>query len=191
MNKPVRKYAVELNAKTRRRLEAITRNGHAPAKKIQHARVLLMSDSNHPAGRYHDKEIAAILGIHVNTVARIRTRFVLQGEGPALERKKRAMPPTPPKLDGQAEAKLVAICCSDPPQGRTRWTLRLLQKEMVGRQIVTSICCETIRKTLKKTSCNLGASNGSASRNATWPGSSRKWSTSLTSMPDRSMKTNR
>lgn len=122
------------------------------------------------AGRYHDKEIAAILGIHVNTVARIRTRFVLQGEGPALERKRRATPPVPAKLDGQAEAKLVAICCSDPPEGRTRWTLRLLQKEMVGRRIVTSICCETIRKTLKKTSCNLGDSSGSASRSVTRPG---------------------
>jgi len=170
MNEPVRKYAVVLTPETRQRLESITRNGRAPAKKIQHARVLLMSDSNHPTGRYHDKEIAVILGIHVNTVARVRTRFVLQGEGPALERKKRATPPVPAKLDGQAEAKLVAICCSDPPEGRARWTLRLLQKEMVGRRIVTSICCETIRKTLKKTSCNLGGGSGSASRSVTRPG---------------------
>lgn len=191
MSQPTRKYAVVLSTETRQRLEAITRNGHAPAKKIQHARVLLMSDANHPAGRYHDQEIAQILGLHINTVARIRTRFVLHGEGPALERKQRATPPTRPKLDGPAEAQLVAICCSDPPPGRTRWTLRLLQKEMVGRQIVTSICCETIRKTLKKTSCNLGGSSGSASRNAMPPGSSRKWSTSLTSMPNRSMQTNR
>jgi transposase len=191
MSQPTRKYAVVLSTETRQRLEAITRNGRAPAKKMQHARVLLMSDANHPAGRYHDQEIARILGLHINTVARIRTRFVLHGEGPALERKQRATPPIRPKLDGPAEAQLVALCCSDPPPGRTRWTLRLLQKEMVGRQIVTSICCETIRKTLKKTSCNLGGSSGSASRNATRPGSSRKWSTSLTSMPNRSMKTNR
>ena len=191
MSKPVRKYAVVLSPETRQRLEAITRNGHAPAKKIQHAHVLLMSDSKHPAGRYHDKEIAAILGIHVNTVARIRRRFVLQGEGPALERKQRATPPVPAKLDGQAEAKLVAICCSGPPPGRTRWTLRLLQQEMVGRQIVTSICCETLRKTLKKTSCNLGGNSGSASPNATPLGSSRKWSKSLTSMPNPATKPNR
>ena len=186
-----RKYAVVLKAKTRQRLEAIVRNGRAPAKKIQHARILLMSDSDHPAGRYHDQEIATILGLHLNTVARIRTRFVLEGEGPALERKERMTPPVPPKLDGSAEAKLVAICCSDPPDGRTRWTLRLLQKEMVGRKMVTSICCETIRKTLKKTSCSLGGSNGSAFPNATRLGSSRRWSTSLMSMPNRSMKTNR
>jgi hypothetical protein len=190
MSQPTRKYAVVLSTETRQRLETSTRNGQAPAKKIQHARVLLMSDSNHPAGRYHDKEIAKILGLHVNTVARIRTRFVLQGEGPALERKKRTTPPVQPKLDGQAEAKLVAICCSDPPQGRTRWTLRLLQKEMVGRKIVTGICCETIRKALKKTSCNLGDGSGSVSPNVTRHGSSRKWSTSSTSTPNRSTRTN-
>ena len=150
MERSNRKYTAVLSPETRQHLESITRNGHAPAKKILHARVLLMSDANHPAGRYHDAEIAAALGIHVNTVARIRIRFVRLGEGPALDRKKRATPPVPPKLDGRAEAMLVAICCSDPPQGRTRWTLRLLQQEMVGRQIVTGICCETIRKTLKK-----------------------------------------
>lgn len=170
------KYAVVLSAKTRQRLESITHNGHAPAKKILHARVLLMSDSNHAAGRYHDQQIAAILGIHVNTVARIRTRFVFQGEGPALDRKERATPPIPPKLDGRAEAMLVAICCSAAPEGQRRWTLRLLQKEMVGRRIVTSICRETIRKTLKKMSCNLGASSGSAFPNAMRPGLSPRWS---------------
>ena len=67
-----------------------------------------------------------------------------------MDRKRRATPPIQPKLDGRAEAMLVAICCSDPPEGRVRWTLGLLQQEMVGRKIVTSICCETIRKTLKK-----------------------------------------
>ncbi len=175
MDRSHHKYTVILPAQTRRRLETLTRNGHAPAKKMLHARVLLMSDAHHPAGRYHDREIAAILGLHVNTVARIRSRFVVQGEGPALERKVRVTPPTPPKLDGRAEAWLVATCCSPAPKGQRRWTLRLLQKEMVGRQIVTSICCETIRKTLKKMSCNLGVSSGSASRNATRPGSSRRW----------------
>jgi hypothetical protein len=150
MKRSNRKYAVVLTPETRQRLESITRNGRAPAKKIQHARILLMSDTHHPAGRYHDAQIAAILGMHVNTVARIRKRFVCEGEGPALDRKKRRTPPIPPKLDGRAEAMLVALCCSDPPAGRARWSLRLLQQEMVGRKIVTSICCETIRKTLKK-----------------------------------------
>jgi hypothetical protein len=182
MNSPNHKYTVVLTAETRQRLESITHNGTAPAKKIVHAQVLLLSDANHPAGRYHDQQI------HVNTVARLRTRFVLQGEGPALERKPRPTPPIPLKLDGHAEALLVAICCSPPPEGQARWTLRLLQQEMVGRQIVTHICRETLRKTLKKTSCSLGARNDSASRNAMRPGSSRKWSRCSTPTPCRRTK---
>lgn len=185
MNASTRKYAVQLTAEARQRLESIARNGSSPAKKILHARVLLMSDLHHPAGRYHDHQIAAALGIHINTVARIRTRFVLQGEGPSLDRKPRAMPPIPPKLDGRAEATLVAICCSPPPQGQVRWTLSLLQQEMITRKIVTCVCRETIRKTLKKTCCSLGVSSGSASPNAMRPGSSHRWSRCLMSMPSR------
>ena len=79
-----------------------------------------------PTGGYGDDQIASILGIHRNTVARVRTCFVLQGEGPAVNRKVRATPPRTPKLDGRAEATLVAICCSPPPEGRTRWTVQLL-----------------------------------------------------------------
>lgn len=144
------KYIVQLSADARARLESITRNGSAPAKKILHARVLLMSDQHHDAGRYHDHQIARILGLHINTVARIRKQFVLQGEQPALDRKPRLTPPVPSKLDGKTEAILVAVCCSKPPDGQTRWTLSLLADELVGRKIVTSICRETIRKTLKK-----------------------------------------
>jgi hypothetical protein len=174
MNSP-RKYKVCLSAEQRQSLESFTRNGVAPAKKIQHARVLLLSDSDHPHGRYTDAQIASILGMHRNTVARVRTRFVREGEKPALDRRVRDTPPTPPKLDGQAEATLVAICCSAPPEGRVRWTLQLLRQEMVGRQIVTSICRETIRKTLKKTSFNPGESSGSASLSGMRPDSSHRW----------------
>jgi len=191
MDGPKHKYTVVLTPETRQHLESITHNGGAPAKKILHARVLLLSDSNHPAGRYHDDQIAAILGLHVNTVARIRTRFVLQGEGPALDRQGRATPPIPPKLDGRAEALLVAICCSPAPEGQCRWTLSLLQKEMVGRRIVTRICRETIRKTLKKTCCSLGVSSGSASPNGIGPGSSRRWNRCWTPTPGRSTRTSR
>ena len=170
-----KKYSVVLTSEARERLEVITRNGSSSAKRILHARVLLLSDAHHPAGRYHDAEIARILGIHPNTVAHIRTRFVRAGEAPALDRKVRATPPTAPKLDGRAEAALVAICCSPAPQGQVRWTLKLLTQEMVARRIVTSICRETIRKTLKKTFYNPGGNSGSASRRKTRPGSSPRW----------------
>jgi len=185
MIRSCQKYTVVLTAETRQRLESITHNGSAPAKKIQHARVLLLSDADHPAGGYRDQEIAAILGLHVNTVARVRTRFVLQGEGAALNRKVRTMPPRTPRLDGRAEATLVALCCSPPPEGRTRWTIQLLQQEMLTRRIVTAVGCETIRKTLKKTCCSLGASSGSVSRRGRPPGSSRRWKKSWTPMRGR------
>jgi transposase len=170
------KYIIQLTAEARERLESITRNGSAPAKKILHARVLLMSDQHHSAGRYRDHEIAAALGVHINTVARIRKLFVQQGEEPAVTRKVRLTPPVPPKLDGHAEAALVAICCSPPPDGQVRWTLNLLQQEAVGRKIVASICRETIRKTLKKTRCSPGASSVSAFPNATRHASLPRWS---------------
>jgi transposase len=174
------KREVRLTDEQRQRLETLTRNGSASAKKIQHARVLLLSDIEHPAGGYRDDQIASILGIHRNTVAQVRTRFALQGEGPALNRKVRATPPRTPKLDGRAEATLVAICCSPPPEGRTRWTLQLLCQEMVARRIVASIGYETIRKTLKKTSCSLGGGSDSVSPSGRRPGSSRRWNKSWT-----------
>jgi hypothetical protein len=75
---------------------------------------------------------------------------VLDGEAPALDRKRRETPPTPPILDGRAEAHLVALCCSDPPEGRTVWTMQLLANALVSRRIVTHISAETVRRALKK-----------------------------------------
>jgi len=135
-----------------------------------------MSDQHHPAGRYHDHEIAAALSVHINTVARIRKVFALHGEEPAIDRKKRDTPPTAPKLDGKAEAQLITLCCSAPPDGQVRWTLSLLKEECVGRKIVTSICRETIRKTLKKTFSGPGVASVSASPNGTRPVSLHRWS---------------
>jgi transposase len=186
-----RKYIVKLSDETRARLESTTRNGSAPAKKILHARVLLMSDPHHESGRYHDHEIAAALNVHVNTVARIRKLFVLQGEQPALDRKRRLTPPVPAKLDGKAEAMLVAVCCSKPPDGRTRWTLSLLAEELVGRKVVTSICRETIRKTLKKTCSSRGARSVSAFPNATPLASLRRWNRCSTFTHGRRTTTSR
>ena len=186
------KYVVDLNPDTRKRLEQLVRNGSAaPAKKITHARVLLMADEYHPAGRYHDHQIARILGLHINTVAKVRKAFVLGGEQPALQRKKREHGPVPPKLDGHDQAQLVAICCSPPPRGRVCWTLSLLQQELIGRKIVTGISRETVRKTLKKTRWRRGASSGSASPSATAPALSRRWSRCWICMPKRPMMPSR
>src|SRR4051794_14337987 len=108
-------YPVRLTPEQRQSLEELTRNGHAPAKKIRHARLLLLSDRDRTDGAWPDPRIAAALGMHVNTVARVRKRFVCEGERPALERKPRARPPVPPKIDGRVEAHLIALCCGTPP----------------------------------------------------------------------------
>jgi len=168
-------YVVCLTPEQRERLAAITRNGHAAAKKIRHAQILLWSDSHREGGRLSSREIAERLSMHDNSVDRIRKRFVLEGEEPALNRKVRETPAIGPKIDGRAEAHLIAICCGPPPDGRTRWTLTLLAAEMKKRGLVTSVCAETVRKTLKKTSFNPGASSAGASRNATKRGSWPKW----------------
>lgn len=144
-------YPVHLDLKQRLSLEEIARNGRAPARKIRHAQVLLMSDRDRPSGKMTGPEIAAALGMHLNTVARIRKQFVREGEQPALERKPRATPPVPAKVDGRVEAHLIALCTGPPPQGRVRWTMELLAGELVRREIVTSISGETVRVTLKKT----------------------------------------
>ena len=148
-------YPIFLTEEQRQRLEGICRNGHAPAKKIRHAQVLLLSDRNRPGGRLTGDQIAQTLGMHLNTVARIRRRFVREGEAPALDRKPREAPPTPPILDGRAEAHLVALCCSDPPAGQTRWTLRLLADALMQRRIVTQVSAETVRRVLKKRTAAL------------------------------------
>jgi len=139
--------------------------------KVRHARVLLLSDGNRPGGRLTRSQIADALGMHVNTVDRLRKRFVREGEEPALNRKPRAEPPVPAKIDGRAEAHLVATCCSAAPAGHARWTLALLAGELRRRGLVTSVSIETVRKALKKTSCGRGGSSAGASPSGSRPGS--------------------
>ncbi|MBH8566896.1 helix-turn-helix domain-containing protein, partial [Nostoc sp. CENA67] len=151
---------IRLSAEQRQHLEALSRNGHAPVKKILHARVLIMSDEGeYGQQRWNDQQIGAALGLHRNSVARIRSSFLEQGEQAALNRKPRQTPPVPQKLDGEKQAHLIAICCSPPPDGRTRWTMKLLVDELKARSIVTQIGRETVRCTLKKTNCARGKSS--------------------------------
>ena len=164
-----RKAVVRLDGQQRLDLEQLTRNGVQSAKQILHARILLMSDAEHPLGRYTDEQISRHLHVSVRTIERVRGRFVTHGLTAALKRKQRAQPPVTPKLDGKAEAALVAICCSPPPAGRVRWTLSLLTDALKDREIVVSICKETVRKTLKKTSCSPGESSATAFPNRIVP----------------------
>jgi transposase len=184
-------YPVVLTVDQRQRLTDITRNGHAPVKKVRHAQVLLLSDGERPGGRLTRDQIAEQLDMHVNSVDRIRKRFVTEGEAPALNRKPRVTPPNPPKIDGRVEAHLVAICCSKAPEGRTYWTLEMLVNELKDRKLVTTVCVETVRKTLKKMNCSLGGRSAGASRNETGPALRPRWKTSSTSTRKRTRKKSR
>jgi transposase len=172
---------VRLTAEERERLEELTRNGSSSAKRIMHARMLLMADQDHPNGRYRDAQIAAALGVHVNTVARTRCKFARQGERAAVDRKVRATPPVPAKVDGALEAQLIAICCTPAPEGRRHWTMSLLADELMKRKLIVQIRRETVRVALKKRAASRGGSSGSASRSAMRPGSWPRWRSSSTS----------
>lgn len=148
-------YPIFLTDEQRVRLDEICRNGQSPAKKIRHAQVLLLSDRNRSGGRLKGDEIAELLGMHLNSVARIRRLFVLDGEAPAINRKPRQTPPTPPIIDGEIEPQLVAICCSDPPEGHVRWTMQMLARELMSRRLVTQVSAETVRRVLKKRAAAL------------------------------------
>lgn len=164
-------YPVRLTDEQRERFERICSHGHAPAKKIRHARLLLLSDRDREGGAWSRTQVAEALGLHPNSVDKIRKRFVVDGEAPALERKVRAEPPCPPILDGRSEAQLVALCCGPAPEGRAVWTLQLLANEMVTRGFVTRISADTVGRALKKTSCGPGGRTAGASPKRTRRGS--------------------
>ena len=147
MNK---KYVVRLTSDERKELEDLVRKGQTQAYRIKHAHVLLKADAGGPV--WIDEAIAEAFCCHIRTVEGIRKRFVLQGLEAALERKKRATPPRERILDGEKEARLIALSCSQPPQGRSRWTLELLADKMVELNVVDHISYQTVRRTLKKTS---------------------------------------
>lgn len=178
------KYRVQLTVEQREALKAICRRQSVAAAKMRRATILLMADEDHPEGRRHDWEIAEAVGLSERQVVRIRQQFVREGD-PALDRKQRSDAGVPKVLDGKAEATLVTLCCSDPPEGRDRWTLQLLCDELGRLEVVESVCCETVRQCLKKTGSSLGGPSASVSRKRTGRGSSRGWKRSSTSTSKR------
>lgn len=147
----MKKYIVELTSEEQKKLSELVSKGKAAARKITHARVLLQSDASADGPAWTDKQIAEAFGIHTNTIHGIRRRFVEQGLYAALEHKKQDRPSRKRIVDGEVEAHLIALRCSDAPEGTSRWTLRLLADKLVQLEIVPSISHETVRQTLKKT----------------------------------------
>jgi Homeodomain-like domain len=177
------KYHVVLTDEARAELEAITRMHTVGAAKLRRAKILLMS-----ADGCTDMEISDEVGLCERQVVRVRQKFVKSGVQPALTRATRKDAGVPKVIDGRAEAQLVTIACSTPPEGRDHWTLQMLCGEMKRQKIVKSVCPETVRQALKKTSFVLGPPSDSASPKKIEPASSSGWNRSSMSTKKRTTK---
>jgi len=143
------KYIVRLRADERDFLQLIVRKGKAAAYKRLNAQMLLKADIGSGGPGWKDKDIAETFEVSIKTVERLRKRLCSRGFENCLEREKGAGRKR--KLDGFQEARLMALTCSEPPEGRARWTLRLLADEMVELEYVDELSHETVRQLLKKT----------------------------------------
>jgi hypothetical protein len=164
------KYRVTLTQDERAELQQRVSSGKAAARKLTHARILLLADDS--LGQEHaDEQIGAALGTSLRTVSRVRHQPVTQGRDCALLR------PDKVKIKGDIEQRLVELACSDPPQGRCHWTLQLLADELVVLGLVDRVGIETVRQALKKTTSSRGSSRPGASRPTPMPNTSGAWKT--------------
>jgi transposase len=147
----MKRYKVTLAAEERQHLLDLIAAGKAAARKLAHARILLKADAAEGCPAWPDRRIADALEVSTDTVERVRQRFVEPGLDAALDRKQRERPPREIKLDGRAEARLIALACSPPPEGRAVWTMQLLADKLVELEVVDSISDETVRLALKET----------------------------------------
>ena len=146
----VKKYVVRLSDDERERLAALIRKGSNPAHRLLKARILLKADVSEAGEGWSDNQIIDALATSASMVYRVRKQLVEEGFEPVLSRP-RAAPAVPRIFDGEKEAKLIALACSEPPKGRARWTLRLLENKVVELNIVDRASDSTIGRTLKKT----------------------------------------
>ena len=159
----VKKYIVSLTADERDRLNALIQKGKAPARQLLKARILLKADASEGGEAWSDGRIADALDTSIDTIARTRQQLVEDGLDAALTRKHSPNSARKRIFDGAAEAKLIALACSKPPKGRSRWTLKLLESAVVELNIVDRASDNTIGRTLKKTrSSRTSRSNGSS-----------------------------
>ena len=150
-----KKYRVRLSPEEQMELKALASKGRTAAYRQTHARILLACDEAQEDESSTDEEIASVLKVGVSTVTRVRRRCVEEGLEAALGRKKQARR-RQRLLDGEAEAHLVALACGKPPQGRAKWTIKLLAQHLVECEIVETVGLETVRRALKKTLSSPG-----------------------------------
>jgi transposase len=162
-----KKYVVNLADDERKALRRMMKSGTHTAQSITRANILLNLDEG--LGEKRERtEVAKICGVSTVTVYNVSKQYTTEGLAAVLSRKKRDMPPIPSKITGETEAKIIALCCSEPPEGRARWTLRLLEEKTVELGIVEAISDNTIGRLLKKHRLSLiGTSVGASRRNIT------------------------
>ena len=148
-------YIVTLTSEERATLRELISSGKATARKLSHARILLKADSSEASPCWNDATISHALDVGTATVERVRKRFVEEGFEAALGRRKPRRE-YKRKLDGDGEAHLIALACSESPEGSARWTLRLLADRMVALEYIDGLSYQTVRRVLKKTNLSLG-----------------------------------
>jgi transposase len=149
-----KKYIVRLSEEERRELEALVKKGRSAARKRLHAEILLKADEGEHGPAWKDADIIEAFEVDIRTVERVRQRLVEEGLETALNGRKQCRYKR--RLDGEQEAHLVALACSEPPAGYARWTLRLLADRMVELEYSEGVSHETVRQVLKKTNLNRG-----------------------------------
>jgi hypothetical protein len=167
------KYKVSLAPEERIELQQLVKTGKAAARRLAHARILLLADGNDRP----DEQIVSALGVSLRTVERVRKRLVREGMEAAIDHKPQPPRPDKIKIRGNLEQKLIELACADPPPGRCHWTLRLLADEMVVLGLVNAISTETVRQALKKMTSSRGSSKGGVSRPTPTPSLSGAWKT--------------
>jgi len=151
-----KRYIIRLTDQERDQLRMLLARKRLAAQKRKRAQILLKADASQDGPAWVDTRIAEAFDVSTVTVENLRKRCVLEGLEETIERKKQCRPSRQRVLDGEKEARLVALCCGQVPAGRGRWTLRMLVDKLVELDIVESVCHETVRKALKKTNCSLG-----------------------------------
>jgi len=155
------RYRVTLTKEERKELETMTRRGKTHARRFIHARALLLCDAGEDGPAWNVADVAAALGVTSRSIEHLKKRFVEDGLEIALERKPREKPPREVIFDGAFEARLIALACSDAPEGRRRWTVRLLADKAVELSFAASVSHMTVQRVLKKTNLSLtSASTG-------------------------------
>lgn len=152
---PAKHYRVTLTEEERNALNRLISVGKAAARKLTHARILLKADESPGQPAWTDQQLSEAFNVSRPTVERVRKTCVEEGLEAALNHKKPSRT-RPPKLDGEKEAKLIALACSSPPEGRESWTMQLLADKLVELHLVESISDETVRVRLKKTNSSPG-----------------------------------